>query len=314
MKPLEASTIIRSCLKRNDLRLDSSERGVCQIASLISFNFFKAHFAGFTILILLIVFANGSQPDSNIRNSCNKIYRNFHLSFEPEMKIRILEFADGAQNATGVTVIIDVFRAFSTACYAFDSGASAVITTCSAEAARDLRKKYRNAFLAGERNEKMIEGFDFGNSPTELIRADLTGSTVILTTTAGTNGLVNATGADIILAASLVNAGPTAKYIRSLKPEVVSLVAMGYRATHSAEEDLLCAELISDRLNGGEGNFEKKISDLRSSSGSRFFNSSNLEFSPPTDFFLCTMTDRFDFALRADRRTDGNINLTKVEI
>ncbi len=43
------------------------------------------------------------------------------------MNIKILQLLEGAQNALGLTVIIDVFRAFTTACYAFDLGASKII-------------------------------------------------------------------------------------------------------------------------------------------------------------------------------------------
>jgi hypothetical protein len=89
---------------------------------------------------------------------------------------------------------------------------------------------------------------------------------------------------------------------------------MGYRAKISAEEDLLCAQLIREMLKGGTEDFSQKISDLKNSSGKRFFNPANLEFSPPTDFFLCTMTDRFNFVLKAERRFDGNIDLMKIDI
>ena len=164
------------------------------------------------------------------------------------MKIKIFEFIEGARKAEGVAVIIDVFRAFSTECYAFDSGAARIIATATPEEAFTLKKKYSNSVLVGERNEKKIEGFDFGNSPTEIIKADLHGKTVIHTTTAGTQGLINAKNADIVLAAGFVNAGATADYIKIINPENVSLVAMGYRATISAEEDLLCARLIASIL------------------------------------------------------------------
>ena len=112
------------------------------------------------------------------------------------MKVEILEFVDGAKKARGVAVIIDVFRAFSVACYAFDSGASGIIATAGVDEAFQLKYKYSNSVLAGERDEKKIPGFDFGNSPTEILQADLRGKTVIHTTTAGTQGLINATGAD----------------------------------------------------------------------------------------------------------------------
>ena len=230
------------------------------------------------------------------------------------MDINILEFTEGAKRAIGVTVIIDVFRAFSVACYAYDSGASRLIATSEPKGAFDLKKKYKKSVLVGERDEKKISGFDYGNSPTEMLKADLEGVTVIHTTTAGTNGLVNARKASVILAASLVNAGVTARYIRSVNPPSVSLVAMGYRASVSADEDILCAQLIADRLQGFETGFDEKISALRNSAGKRFFEPANIEFSPPTDFFLCTIVDRFDFVLKAENRPDGHVDLMKIAI
>jgi 2-phosphosulfolactate phosphatase len=230
------------------------------------------------------------------------------------MKVRILEFTEGARRAKGVTVIIDVFRAFTVGCYAFDSGAARIIATGEVEEAFELRKKYSNSVLVGERNEKIIAGFDFGNSPTEIIKADLRGKTIIHTTTAGTKGLVNAVNADIVLTGSFVNAGAVVKYIKAIKPEDVSLVAMGYRANISAQEDLLCAEMIASSLSEKEQYFEEKIASLKDSSGRRFFLPENIEFSPPTDFFLCTMVNKFNFVLKAETRFDGNIDLMKIDL
>ncbi len=164
------------------------------------------------------------------------------------MKVEILEFINGSRSAKGVAVIIDVFRAFSVACYVYDAGAARIIATSEVSQAFQLKKHYKNSVLVGERDEKKIEGFDFGNSPTEIIKADLSGKTVIHTTTAGTQGLINAVNADAILTGSFVNAAAVVKYIKSVDPEYVSLVAMGYRATDSAEEDLLCAEMIAREL------------------------------------------------------------------
>jgi 2-phosphosulfolactate phosphatase len=230
------------------------------------------------------------------------------------MKVEILEFADGARKAKGVAVIIDVFRAFSVGCYIFEGGAARIIATDSIEKAFELKKKYKNPVLVGERDEKKIDGFDFGNSPTEIITADLNGKTIIHTTTAGTTGLINAKNADIVLTGSFVNADAIVRYIKAIDPENVSLVAMGYRAETSAEEDLLCAELIIDGLENHNRFSEKRIYDLQFTSGKRFFNPVNISFSPPTDFFLCTIRDRFNFVLKAETRLDGNIDLAKTEI
>jgi 2-phosphosulfolactate phosphatase len=230
------------------------------------------------------------------------------------MKVEILEFIEGARKANGVAVIIDVFRAFSVGCYAYDSGAVRIIATAEVDEALALKQKYSNSVLVGERNEKIIEGFDFGNSPTEIIKTDLHGKTVIHTTTAGTQGLINAVNAEIVITGSFVNAGAVVKYIKAINPEHVSLVAMGYRATISAQEDLLCAELIKSSLFDKDYSFEEKISSLKNTSGRRFFDPENIKFSPPTDFFLCTMVNKFNFILRAETRYDGNIDLRKIDI
>ena len=230
------------------------------------------------------------------------------------MKIEITEFVEGARQARGLTVIIDVFRAFSVECYAMDSGVAKIIATGEIAEAFELKKRYMKAVLVGERDEKKIKGFDYGNSPTEIIKADLTGKTVIHTTTAGTNGLVNAVNADTILAGSFVNASAVVRYIVASAQEHVSLVAMGYRARESAEEDLLCAEYIESLITGINGNFETRVANLRITSGKRFFMPENIDFSPPTDFFLCTMTNRFNFVLKAEKRFDGNFDMERIDI
>ena len=49
------------------------------------------------------------------------------------MKIQILPLVTGAQKATGLTVIIDVFRAFSLEAYMYASGAKKVIRISAEE-------------------------------------------------------------------------------------------------------------------------------------------------------------------------------------
>jgi len=227
----------------------------------------------------------------------------------------IKEFVKGAQEAQGVTVVIDVFRAFSTACYAFDRGLKRMLDVATPAEAFALRDKLKaEAIIAGEQNEMKPEGFDFGNSPTEMLTGDLSGKTMIHCTTAGTNGIVNATRASEILGAGLVNARAVASYITLLNPDRVTLVAMGYRAVESADEDLLCARYIAELLRGNDADITSEIEALRRSSGSRFFNPDNLAFSPPTDFFLCTDLNRFNFVLRAVISNSGHAEIFRMEL
>jgi 2-phosphosulfolactate phosphatase len=231
------------------------------------------------------------------------------------MDIVIDEFTQGAKKAEGLTVIIDVFRAFSVACYAFDRGVRRIIDVSEPEKAFDLRKKlFRETILVGERNEIKIDGFDAGNSPTEILLADIKDKTMIHTTTAGTNGILNALNATEILGAGLVNARAVANYIRHSSPDKVTLVAMGYRADTTADEDILCARYIKDLINGKNPDIRDEVLELMNGSGARFFNPANILHSPPTDFFLCTDVNRFNFILRAERNPSGFAELFCIEM
>ena len=141
------------------------------------------------------------------------------------MNIQILQLLEGAREAAGLTVIIDVFRAFSTACYAFDKGAEKIIPVDNIEKAYQLKKENPDYLLIGERNEMKPHGFDYGNSPTHLADAQLEGKTIVHTTSSGTQGIAAAERADEIITGSFVNAGAIVRYIHQIQPETVSLSA-----------------------------------------------------------------------------------------
>jgi 2-phosphosulfolactate phosphatase len=220
------------------------------------------------------------------------------------MQINILDLLDGARKAEGLTVIIDVFRAFSTVCYAVDRGAGPVYPVGSVEEAFLLKMRFDHAILAGERNERPPEGFDLGNSPWLLLQADVAGRPFIHTTSSGTQGIVNALQATEILTGSFVNAGAIVRYIRRQNPEIVSLVCMGYACLYPTDEDTLCAEYIRNELLGIESDWGYMRERMKTGSGARFFNPENREWSPEEDFELCLDRNRFDFVLKVIQRGD----------
>jgi 2-phosphosulfolactate phosphatase len=228
------------------------------------------------------------------------------------MEIQLLDFVDGARKARGTVVIIDVFRAFSTACYAFANGASSVIAVGEIDDARRLKSINPGWLLIGERGGKKIEGFDYNNSPTEIEKADLQGKTVVLTTHAGTQGLVNATFSEELLTGSFVNARTTAQHILSKTPSRVSLVRMGVEAARRANEDDLCSEYLKSLLLDLPFDINKVRPILREAPTSARFFDVNRPWSPERDFDLCLDIDRFDFMLQAQVMADGNAYLAKV--
>ena len=111
---------------------------------------------------------------------------------------------------SGVPVIIDVLRASSTIVTALWAGAKEVIPVENADRALAIGKKM-GAVLIGERHGVKIGGFDYNNSPTEMLGADVKDKTVVITTSNGTrimaeNGIIGST----------LNAVAVAEHIMSL--------------------------------------------------------------------------------------------------
>src|SRR5580704_7689247 len=224
-------------------------------------------------------------------------------SWQP--KIEILDFESGARAARGVTVVIDVFRAFSVACYAFANGAERIIPVAGIEDARRLKRIHPEYITLGERHARKLEGFDFGNSPTHIEHEDFTGRTLVHTTHAGTQGLVNATQAHTVITGSLVNAAAICRYIAGLAPARVSLVRMGQDARERCAEDDLCAQLLAARLAGGDFDVTTiRPHLLQAPSAGKFFDP-DATWAPQRDFELCTDVDRFDFVLRLESSSEA---------
>ena len=221
------------------------------------------------------------------------------------MKIRRLHLLDGARQATGLTVIIDVFRAFSVVCYAFANGAEKMLLVADLEAAFDWKRRHPQSILLGERAGKKVDGFDFGNSPTEIESIDFSGKTIVHTTTNGTAGVVAATKAEEVITGSFPNAAAICRYIHDRRPAEVSLVAMGFLNRERREEDELCSQAIADLLNGLQPDMGKIREQLRRCKGARKFFIPKKHWAPERDFELCLTADRFDFVLQAERRAGG---------
>jgi 2-phosphosulfolactate phosphatase len=228
------------------------------------------------------------------------------------MDISILHLIEGAKQAQGLTVIIDVFRAFSTACYAVRNGAVGVIPVGDVDLAYQLKEENPDFVLMGERKGKMLSGFDYGNSPTEIQGVDLSGSTVIQTTSAGTQGFANAGNADELISGSFVNAEAIVGYIRKRAPKKVSLVCMGTWAVKPNDEDSSCAEYIADRLNNQKIDTNLIYSRLKASKSARIFFDPEVKWAPEKDFELCLNIGLCDFILKAERY-QGDLLLLKPD-
>lgn len=227
------------------------------------------------------------------------------------MQVNVVECLTGAERAKGLTVVIDVFRAFSVACYAVENRAGEYLAVSDVERARELAAE-NQALLVGERDCIKLEGFDYGNSPTEIETVDFGEKPLVHTTSAGTQGLVAASGADEVITGAFVNAGAIIEYIRARQPEMVTLVAMGTGGTMRAQEDMMCAMYIKNELEEYPNSFETLKTFLAGVDSARKFFDETKTYAPERDFELCMDLDRFDFVLRAQPLESGVVRLEKL--
>ena len=94
------------------------------------------------------------------------------------MKVNILQGIEGAKQAKGVAVIIDVFRAFTVETYLMKNHAYKIIPVGDVDFVYSYKHVHPDVVLIGERNGKILPGFDFGNSPSDVDKIDFTNKTI----------------------------------------------------------------------------------------------------------------------------------------
>jgi 2-phosphosulfolactate phosphatase len=178
------------------------------------------------------------------------------------MKLEVLftpaEFAALASRDLRETacVVFDVLRATSTFATALHNGAKEIIPVGEISEALKIRKSRPEVLLGGERDGIRISSngidFDLGNSPREYTPGKIRGKTIVSTTTNGTRALRACAGAKTVLAASFVNLGATAEFLRREKFADILLVCAG-TGENAALEDTLAAGALCEILSGGFG-------------------------------------------------------------
>ena len=233
------------------------------------------------------------------------------------MDIKILHLLEGADQAKGLAVVIDVFRAFSLECYLFSRGVRIIYAVGREETAWELKREHPEYLMAGERGGVILPGFDYGNSPSQTEHVDFQNKIVIHTTSAGTQGLVHtcAAGVKEILTGSLVNASAIASYIKNRNPERVSLVCMGNSGIAPAPEDELCARYIRSILVGEPFEMGPEILSLvNESSVAKFFDIKWKDVFPVKDLIMCLEYDRFPFVLKAEQCGGDIFEITRADV
>lgn len=220
------------------------------------------------------------------------------------MDIRLGSLVQEAREAAGTVIIIDVFRAFTTAAIAFSNGATQITLVAEAEEALALHRSGVGDLLLGEVDGKRPPGFDYGNSPYEISRVDLTGQSLVQSTRAGTVGVAAAFAsaqAQTIYLGSLVVADATVKAVLQENPELVTIVAMGDQGVVRADEDEHCGIYLRNLLEGRRPDPEAlRRLILAGGATQKFFDDRQPQYHPQ-DVELALQISKYPYAMKVSR-------------
>jgi 2-phosphosulfolactate phosphatase len=186
--------------------------------------------------------------------------------------------ARAAASADSVVVVVDTFRASTTIAVLVSKGAR-VVPVASIESAYSYAADLR----IGERGSAKVAGFDFGNSPTEVLEAEVPpNATVALSTTNGTRVVEAARGARAILTGAFVNAGSLAEDLAAgtYDGAEVVVVGCGWEGRRASEDEAAAGAILHRLRSMGaeldgrarrvvEGYLSRPLRTLRNNSAAR---------------------------------------------
>jgi len=210
---------------------------------------------------------------------------------------------DECAQETGLVVVIDVLRAFTTAAFALAAGAKEIVLVGGVDEAFALRAKWPEALIMGEVDGRQVSGFDFGNSPSALLGQDLHGRRLIHRSSAGTQGVVRSVNAAAIFTASFVCAQATVQAIQAMQPDQVTFVNTDNRPGGYGDEDAACSDYLTALLRGEQPDPAIYLDRVRHSVNGRLFADPAVAHLPAADLDCATDLDRFAFAMRVNRQT-----------
>ena len=154
------------------------------------------------------------------------------------------------------TVVIDVLRATTVINYAFSNGAKEIVPVGSIDFAMKISSSTHGGqtLLCGERNTKIIEGFNLGNSPQDYTQEIVEGKSIIFFTTNGSKSIVRAKFSENLITCSFNNLSAVAKYLVNLD-EDIQILCSGSNGMYCIEDTSCAGNLIKEIMTLKEGVF-----------------------------------------------------------
>lgn len=143
-----------------------------------------------------------------------------------------------------IVVAVDILRATSAICTAFEHGVKSMIPVAGLDEAYAYKKK--GYLVAAERNAVKQDGVDYGNSPLHYIDASIEGKTIVISTTNGTQAIEAAKGKATIVIGSFLNITTLSEWLKKQNRNIIVLCA-GWKNKFNMEDSLF-AGALSEKL------------------------------------------------------------------
>jgi len=163
--------------------------------------------------------------------------KNIEVCFSPAL----IEYYDISEKNV---VLIDILRATSTICTAFEWGVKEIIPVASEAEAQEYKNK--GFIVAGERDGQVLSFADFGNSPFNFMNDSIKGKSIAYCTTNGTKAIFSAKQSLHLMIGSYLNFSAVIKFLEADDHDVLMLCS-GWKNKFNIE-DTLFAGAVCDRL------------------------------------------------------------------
>ena len=143
-------------------------------------------------------------------------------------------------------IVIDVLRATSSMTVALSNEAREIVPADSVSTAARIGKGAGNSLLCGERDGKMVEGFNLGNSPAEYAVDVVKEKSLIYSTTNGSVSIVKAKHSKNCILASFLNISAVTEFFAKLNEDFI-IICSG-KLNNFCMEDAVCAGFLLNKL------------------------------------------------------------------
>ncbi|KOY87063.1 2-phosphosulfolactate phosphatase [bacterium 336/3] len=140
-----------------------------------------------------------------------------------------------------IVVVNDILRATSCMVTALVHGVASIVPIRELEDCLKMREK--GYLIAAERDGKMVEGFDLGNSPFSYMEQAVKGKKIALTTTNGTQAIKLSEKADEILVGAFLNKQSVIDYLKETQKDVL-IVCSGWKGKVNLEDTLFAGAVV----------------------------------------------------------------------